>query len=303
MFWKKKPTPPPAAQTPPPIGPPRPAPPPPRPASAPQRSADRPGEMETVSGTVRFANGDRSWSETFNVVDSLERVLKRQEFFSRRDGNTLTLTESGFAISPVLVSFKPTDDGGSQTTTVTRVRHPTLIPDGLFEYQHSTGNSLADALAKGFDQWGQTDLAALLDALDEKPSRCTRMEMSMPATAERPERHRRIVLGPVSHLAIHAPPPEPAADGEHSFCPCCLLTKSFEAFQDQVRADGTFGIRLFAMRNADGTASADCRVNGAEYEPGKIALRQYVQSWPDRGVEFRKQYVVVRSINAPVRPD
>jgi hypothetical protein len=60
--------------------------------------------------------------------------------------------------------------------------------------------------------------------------------------------------------------------------------------------DGQFyGIRLFAMRGQDGTAGADCRLNGEDWEPGKNALIAYVNSWPDRGVEFRKQYVILQS--------
>ncbi len=34
-------------------------------------------------------------------------------------------------------------------------------------------------------------------------------------------------------------------------------------------------------------------MNGEDFEPGKAALRKYAATWPDRGVEFRKQYVVV----------
>ena len=63
--------------------------------------------------------------------------------------------------------------------------------------------------------------------------------------------------------------------------------------------DGRFhGIRLFALRGPDGVAGADCRVNGEDWEPGKNALIKYVSSWPNRGVEFRKQYVILQ--NQPI---
>jgi hypothetical protein len=55
------------------------------------------------------------------------------------------------------------------------------------------------------------------------------------------------------------------------------------------------------MRDEHGQASADCRVNGQEFEPGKQALRNYVKTWPPRGVEFRKQYVIIQS--RPIPPD
>jgi hypothetical protein len=40
---------------------------------------------------------------------------------------------------------------------------------------------------------------------------------------------------------------------------------------------------------------ADCRVNGEDWSAGAEALRAYVTRWPDRGFEFRKQYVVIQS--------
>lgn len=32
-----------------------------------------------------------------------------------------------------------------------------------------------------------------------------------------------------------------------------------------------------------------------DHEQGMMALREYVLSWPGRGVEFRKQYVIVHT--------
>ncbi len=80
---------------------------------------------------------------------------------------------------------------------------------------------------------------------------------------------------------------------EHPFCPCCLFTNSHEAFKPIIESPGLFAIRLYAARDASGEPTADCRINGKEFEPGKAELRTYVAKWPDAGVEFRKQYVVV----------
>jgi hypothetical protein len=38
---------------------------------------------------------------------------------------------------------------------------------------------------------------------------------------------------------------------------------------------------------------ADCRVNGEDWLAGADALRAYVATWPDRGLETRKQYVLI----------
>ena len=60
--------------------------------------------------------------------------------------------------------------------------------------------------------------------------------------------------------------------------------------------DAFYAIRLFAAREADGTVQADCRINGEDFEVGRKALRQYVLTWPPRGFEYRKQYVIMQSM-------
>jgi hypothetical protein len=61
---------------------------------------------------------------------------------------------------------------------------------------------------------------------------------------------------------------------------------------------GVLGVRLFAARNEDGSPEADCRVNGEGWEEGKRALMEYARSWPDRGMEFRKQYIFLQDAPA-----
>ena len=51
---------------------------------------------------------------------------------------------------------------------------------------------------------------------------------------------------------------------EHPFCPCCLLTRSFEAFRGFMEGDGFYCLRLFAARDTEGVPQADCRVNGED---------------------------------------
>jgi hypothetical protein len=252
-----------------------------------------------VRGKIAFTNRDKSWEETFDVVEILASLMNERGIFATRDNNSLTLDTSGYIISPLLTSFRPLEPRGVQTVTIIRVRHPTLAPNGLFEYQHSTGENTNDAIRKGFDQWAQVDLVVLLDALETQPQRCTRMEMTFPAQDGQPERHRRIILGPVAHLRQQKEPPPGEEPEEHPFCPCCLLTRSFEAFKPMVESNEFLGLRLFAMREENGQASADCRVNGEDFEAGKQALRAYVRTWPARGVEFRKQYVIMQTVAGP----
>lgn len=138
--------------------------------------------------------------------------------------------------------------------------------------------------------WARTDLIVLEDALCPKPKDCTMMEMQFPGSNGSEGRTRQILLGPTAHYVQH-----PVEDEEHPFCPCCLLTKSFDAFRECIESDRTLGVRMFAMRDAEGRENADCRVNGEDYPPGTEALTGYASSWPACGFEWRKQYVIVRT--------
>ncbi|MFO0964731.1 MAG: DUF6348 family protein [Gemmataceae bacterium] len=200
---------------------------------------------------------------------------------------------SGFLFLPQVADIQGLPDGGVHTVTTMQVNHPSLCAEGIFEYQHSAGARVDEALRNGFDGWALGDLVTLLAALEAKPSNCTFMEMSFPETEERPARIRRAILGPVAHFM--SKPPKIAANEEHPFCPCCLLTNSFQTFEQFITGDGFFGLRLFAGRDEQGAPQADCRVNGEEYEPGKEALRGYARTWPAAGYEFRKQYVVLQN--------
>jgi hypothetical protein len=181
--------------------------------------------------------------------------------------------------------------------TTIEVTHSEHFPQGVFEFQHATGDTIEDSIRCGVEQWAKTDLVALLDALRPKAETCMTMEISFPEAEGKPARFRRAVLSPVTHLQLKPPAQQAGADDEHPFCPCCLLTRSFEAFKGLFENDGFFGIRLFAARDQDGSPQADCRVNGMDWEAGAVALRQYVETWPGEGYEFRKQYVVLHNIS------
>ena len=51
--------------------------------------------------------------------------------------------------------------------------------------------------------------------------------------------------------------------------------------------------RLFASRDSESVAQADCRINGVDWAPGISALLKYVATWPNRGFEYRKQFVAI----------
>lgn len=181
-----------------------------------------------------------------------------------------------------------------RTCTKIHLHHPVYFSEGIAEYQHAMGANEDLSMAEGFRSWAQTDLVALLDATSDMPKNCTVIEMSVVDGADGLARFRQVVLGPVAHLATLAAPEKKE---EHPFCPCCLFTESTTAFHDLLQTDQFLGVRLFASRDNEGKLAADCRVNGEDFVPAIDLLTAYASKWPERGLELRKQYVVIRSVS------
>ena len=263
------------------------------PTNEPDTCAANPGKY--LKGQFTFTRGDKSWQEEANAINCMTDALKRggHPFTAQRSWAEL---EGGFTIMPRFVSFQPLDKGGVQTVTTVEVSNPPGIPPGVFEFQHSTGDNVQDSFVKGFESWMQTDLPVLMDALREQPKQCTYLQIELPAGSGK----RRVVLGRVAHLV---PKPlrerkQPEEGEEHPFCPCCLFTKTGDVWKEKIFDGGFYGIRLFAMRGPEAESGADCRINGLDWEEGKRALVEYVNTWPDLGVEFRKQYIVLQTPDA-----
>lgn len=248
-------------------------------------------------GTIRIslARGERKWEEQADLVALLVDVLEQGGYSATaHEGKWVDHAESGFRLLPQIASFHPLEKGGIRTVTTIQTHHSSLVPEGLFEYQHSSGDDTQTAIRKGFDQWVRTDFIPLLDATLPQGKLCTTMVMTLPEAEGRPERTRRAVLGPIAHYRSDPPASDP--EEEHPFCPCCLVTRSFLAFKELFEADKFFGVRLFALRDAEGVPGADCRVNGEDYQAGADALKSYAEAWPAAGYEFRKQYVIFQTV-------
>jgi len=227
-----------------------------------------------------------------DVAEMAASVMEQRGLAVARDGAWLRHRDSGIGIRPHLLQSQAS---GSfvRSVMVVMTSHPRLAPDGIFEYQHAVAGTLSEAIRSGFDQWLQIDFTVFLDALRDRPEHCMTLEWRFQRDGA-PERIRRAVLGPVAHMVTH--PERASGDGEHPFCPCCLLTNTYEAFQRFIEADAFYGIRFFAARNDDGSTQADCRVNGEDWQTGQRALCDYVDTWPQAGFEFRKQYVVLQTL-------
>lgn len=241
--------------------------------------------------------GTRLWSATpagsgvdldVDLVGVLAELLAGQGVATTAHEGWLQLPD-GYLLRPDVVSWQRADGDRISTTTAISVCHERHLPAGLFEYQHSTGPGAAESIARGFERWAELDLVTLRDAIRPGEIDCMTASLDPDKAKDLTTTRRRIVFGPTLHYAR-----EPAVEGDEEFCPCCLLTRSIDGFRPQLGAEGFVGIRLYALREADGSIAADCRVNGIDWSPGQAALRSYVSTWPQRGFEYRKQYVVIQ---------
>lgn len=239
------------------------------------------------AGHLRFEDeAGETYLEPFDLVDTLAAVLAEHGHRAHAyDNGWIEIGDDGLFAFPQLVDFTELDGGTIRTASTIQCNHPRLFPQGLFEYQHATGETFDDSVKRGFDQWARTDLLALLDATRAEPETCMTMRMEFAAAC----------------AADGEPADACEADDDgdaHGFCPCCLFTNSLEAFRPLLEQPGLFALRLFASRDhQDGECQADCRVNGEDWPQGLDGLRDYAASWPSapgQTIEFRKQYVIVQ---------
>jgi len=255
---------------------------PPRPAK------ENPGRGHNVR--VDFSNAQRKWEESVDLANLLATTLKGTGYKAVCIDDAVELDD--FLLLPQVVSVEPMENSGVKTSTTIHVAHASLPRGGVFEYQSSSGTDLQESFVTGFKGWADLDLPVFLDSLQARATLCMVAEAQPGSEPSAPlPKDRRVLFGPPSQMVQNT---APVAD-DHEFCPCCLFTRSIGAFDELLRGEDFYGVRLFVSRDTQGVIRADCRVNGVEHSAGAEALIRYAQSWPDRGYEYRKQYVGIQT--------
>ncbi|NDI86320.1 DUF6348 family protein [Undibacterium crateris] len=225
------------------------------------------------------------------VLTSLLIAVLNQHQRLAEEGPGFVRLPSGLCLSIQALEKKELGPERVKTATRITVWHTEFFPEGITEYQHALGKDESSALSEGIQNWINMDLVALEEAVVDYPQQCAVIELNTAAGESAAARYRQIILGPVAHLATL---PEKKKE-DHPFCPCCLMTETMEAFHDVLQTERLLGIRLFVSRDQHGQLNADCRVNGEDFPAALPLLTAYAEKWPQRGLEFRKQYVLVRS--------
>lgn len=236
---------------------------------------------------IEYTKDEESWHENIDLIECLSTALTKNDIKHQKHDAFISIQDNIF-LQPEFLRFGFIRDDVISTSTKIDVFHQTHMPRGIFEYQHSFALSVEQSIIMGFSSWIELDLVTILDALNGSNELRT-----LTFNHANTEKNRLITLGATSHYTQN----EKDVDEAHSFCPCCLFTNSFDAFKELLNSDDIFGIRLFVKRNEDGTIDADCRVNGFDFDAGKSLLMDYAKKWPERGLEFRKQYVFVTFFN------
>ena len=251
-------------------------------------SGQNPGRGSELK--IGFSSSEKTWSEEVDLLEVLSDIAKTSGVKFRIKDKWLKLA-NGFWLYPQIVSVEPQEPSGVQSATTIQVCHETKLPMGLFEYQHAVGADTRDAIGHGFRNWWEFDYPVFEDSISSTPNTCTYLDFEKHKTEHGT---RRVVLGPPAHYAGK----ELESEEKHPFCPCCFITNCFDAFQPYFDNEGTFGVRLYALRDQNGEIDADCRVNGEDWAQGKAALISYGKTWPDRGYEFRKQFCLFDTKNS-----
>src|ERR1041384_3920206 len=108
-----------------------------------------------------FTDGQRTWTEQADALDCMVKALQARRHPFKRRAHWIEL-EIGMVLQPRLVEFQPIHKGVRTVTTV-EVSWPDLIPQGVFEFQHSAGDNLQQSLLNGFESWLDLDFPALAD--------------------------------------------------------------------------------------------------------------------------------------------
>ncbi len=242
---------------------------------------------------------------TEKLFSLLQQALKKFNFETvYLEEGWLYHEDSDFILAPEFIfAENDNDNGRTSTGTIIHIYHHQLFAEPIFEYQYSWGDSADEALITGFEWWIQSDWLLLLDVLKTNEHDFMTMQMEFDIEETGTKQKREIIFGNVAHYGgkqtqSASNNSDNDVEDEHDFCPCCLFTNSVEAFQPLLQSNDTFAIRLFASYDADTqTADADCRINGEEFDQAKPLLCDYAKTWGSEDIEFRKQYIIIKSIN------
>lgn len=263
--------------------------------------------LENNPATISVIEGmeDMDFFVAFPLVGILQQKGWDMELLnSEIEGHKwIYVKNNGYYLLPQLIDLYYDENDKLNLSATIQIHHKELFPEGIFEYIYpqTNENNIIDGLFSLFKTWVDLDWETLCDCLN--PTDKSKYMSAKISFDEENKKVRQVYYGAVlSYPNIDIEDAktkgidvEPYID---EFCPCCLFTKSMEAFDNQIKDfNKNYAIRLFALKAPDGELDADCRVNGEEYPEAEKYLKEYAKTWKDCDiVKLRKQYVVIRNV-------
>jgi hypothetical protein len=157
------------------------------------------------------------------------------------------------------------------------------------EFAYWTGGDLAQATTGALEQWVAFDLPVLLAAAGLADDACVKLETTADSPAAgAPPAGWRMTLGPLWYFS--------QAEGTVPCCQTCLFLQCLPVIGDLKGEERTIFLKLFASRTADDGVTVDCRVNGMDWEAGRLAIAAVIDAdWPrGKGFIMRRQLILLR---------
>src|SRR4029079_482927 len=117
---------------------------------APTALPTNPGRSVDMHVTLAGAHGTRH--QHLDVIGLASEAIRRHGHEVRSHRGWLTHPATGFTLLPQLVDLVPLEDGGARTVTTLQAVHPSLIPEGVFDFQHGVAGTATESLLQGFEQ-------------------------------------------------------------------------------------------------------------------------------------------------------
>jgi len=234
--------------------------------------------------------------QIINLADILESAFINKGYEVVNEGLCIRIVGTDFIVTPTSVKVAPKGNGWSTTTTI-QVDSQLAFQKPIFEFQHESADQPIQSILKGFQNWIDYELSVLLDVIEENPENSAGVAFRW-QTAKGAE-VRKVTFGPIIWFRMQ-PNNSILEPTGHLFCRCCMYNdkRISGALAELLRSERVYGIKLFAFRDQDGMTSADCRVNGVAYNPGKSALLEYAKQWAQNGSEYRKQYLSFHTVSS-----
>lgn len=208
-------------------------------------------------------------------------------------GYSVDLSDSKVIFSPLdlsisgeISSFKDHNDG-IQIGLLIKTVHDEFFPNGVHEFSYGFAENEADAIIDAAYQWIISDFNTFHSLLCKYHDHSKDKLEMISLTPDNELLGWEIVFGDV--ISSAASDKHTNTDNNEIFTSMLdLITGAL------LSKKGNCGLKFFVVKRRNGILNTDCRVNGRDWEDGKVALSEYASKWENNHeVYWEKQYILI----------